>query len=306
MQSSDRLPPLDTLRAFDAAARLGSFSAAASEVNLTHGAISRQMLRLEGWLGRRLFERHGRGVRLTPDGQRMQARVREAFTHLAEDADRWDVASGPSSVRVTALTSLSCLWLIPRLSVLEAGEPLLRIDLSIEGRTIDLTEERVDLGLRWGRGRAPGRISIQLFNDRLYPIASPELAARIGTGAPERLLNHVLVNDHDASGWRAWFGTQGLDYRPRRQDRRFDDYNVVLDAVAFGLGIGLARPSVIGRALAAGHVVQVDHRRCLPANSYWLDRAPGPIRPAAAELARRIAREAELAPEVAEQFLADV
>ena len=301
--SPDRLPPLDTLRAFDAAARFGSFSAAAEHVHLTHGAISRQIARLEGWLGRRLFERHGRGVTLTPDGQRLQTRVRDALALIVEDADRWESTRGAATVRVTALQSLSCLWLIPRLAALEAGDPPLRIDLMIEGRTADLGDEAIDLGLRWGRGRLPGRVSVPLFSDAYYPIASPAIAARIVDGPPERLLDQILINDHDASGWRGWFQAQGLDYRPRRQDRRFDDYNVVLDAVAFGLGIGLARPSVIGRALAAGHVVQIDPRVSPAPSTYWLDRPEGRMRPAAAELARRLVHAAGLPPDAAANFL---
>ena len=89
------------------------------------------------------------------------------------------------------------------------------------------------------------------------------MAGSLGTGAPERILDYPLVHDSDASGWRAWFAAQGMDYRPRPQDRRFEDYNLVLDAAAYGLGVALARPPLAGEALRSGRVVAVDPRMAL-------------------------------------------
>jgi DNA-binding transcriptional LysR family regulator len=292
------------LRAFEAAARLGSFSAAASELNLTHGAISRQIARLETWLGHRLFERHGRGVSTTLDGRRLQLRAMEAFSLLSEGGDRWLSPRGAAVVRLTAPPALSELWLIPRLSALEAGDPPLHIDLRVESRSVDLGEERIDLALRWGRGRVPGRLSMQLLQDMAYPIASPALAAQVGSGVPERLLQFPILHTGDIGGWRSWFEQSGLDYAPRRQDRRFLEYNILLAAVRAGLGIGLSRPSMIGAALADGSVVQVDERAVPAPGLYWLDRMPGPPRPAAATLARRLAEEAGLSGESCDGFLA--
>ena len=303
--SSERLPPLDTLRAFESAARLGSFSAAAAELSLTHGAISRQIARLEGWLSQRLFERHGRGVSTTQDGRRLQMRTIEAFALLVDGSDRWPAARGPAIVRLTALPSLSSLWLIPRMSRMESGDPPLRIELTIEGRSADLAEEIIDFGLRWGNSNMPGRVGMRLLEDMAFPIASPELAARIGDGDPARLLEFTLVNDSDTSGWRRWFEACEIDYRPRRTDRRFEDYSTVLTAVAAGLGIGLARPSLTDVALESGRVVQVDHRIAPATGSYWLDRAPGVPRAAAALLARRIASEAGVPPATCDRFLAE-
>lgn len=303
--SSDPLPPLDTLRAFEASARLGSFSAAAEELNLTHGAVSRQVQRLEGWMGSRLFERHGRGVVTTREGARLHLRTLEAFRLIGSGGGRWQTARSAELVRITALPSITGLWLIPRLSALEGGDPPLRIDLLIEDRAAELTGEAIDLAIRWGHGRRPGRIGMPLLHDQCYPIASPALAARVGAGAPERLLAHPLVNDSEAADWRRWFELQGIDYRPRRQDRRFEDYHITVEAIAGGLGIGLARPSMIGPALAQGRVVPIDSRTVPSSGTYWLDRPPVRPRPAAAALARRIIAEAGHPPETAEAFLAE-
>lgn len=305
-QGSDRsMPPLDTLRAFEAAARSGSFSAAAEKLNLTHGAISRQIAKLEHWLGLKVFERGARGVALTIEGRRLFLRTSEAFALIADNTDRWSEPRGAAVVRLTSIPSISGLWLMPRLQVLERGPPKLRVALSVDNRQVDLVEEGHDLSIRCGRGRIPGRVSVQLFEEHCFPIASPGLARDVGSGDPERLLSYPLINDSDASAWRAWFGAFGIDYRPRPEDRRFEDYNLVLDAAACGLGIALARPPLIVGQLASGRIAPVDERRVLNPVSYWIDRPEGiNPRPAAVDFARRITREAGVAEERVEAFLA--
>jgi DNA-binding transcriptional LysR family regulator len=140
----------------------------------------------------------------------------------------------------------------------------------------------------------PHRVSVKLFEEWCFPIASPQLARQIGEGAPERFLQFPLIHDTDASGWRAWFAARGLDYTPRPQDRRFEDYNLVLDAAVCGLGVALARPPLARAALEAGRLVRVDARTALNPVSYWLDRPLGPLRASATVLAGRIAGEARL------------
>lgn len=301
---SARLPPLDTLRSFEAAARSGSFSAAAHALNVTHGAVSRQIAKLEHWVGKRLFERHGRGVSLTHDGQRLLIRTTEAFALIADESDRWVEARGGAVVRLATMPSISGLWLMPRLLELERGEPALRVELIVDNRQQDLEADMVDLSVRCGRGGLPGRISVQLFEEHCFPVGAPKIARTIGKGAPERLLGAPLIHDSDTLGWRTWFSAQGLDYRPKAQDRRFEDYNLVLDAAAHGLGIALARPPLAGEALASGRLLQIDRRTALNPVAYWLDRPQGRIRPAAAEMARRIMRAAGVARGKAEAFLA--
>lgn len=301
--SLETLPPLDSLRAFEAAARAGSFSAAAAALNLTHGAISRRIARLEGWLGLRVFERKARGIALTPEGQRLFQRTQEAFALIADTSDRWAEPRGPAVVRINSMPSVCSLWLMPRVARFEAGDPPLRVILLIDQRTVDLDDQGVDLAIRCGRGGLPGRISVQLFEEWCFPIAAPDLARRIGRGDPERLLSAPLIHDSDASGWRTWFAAQGLDYRPRPQDRRFEDYNLVLDAAACGLGIALARPPLAQVPVRSGRLVAVDERTVLNPVSYWLDRPNGTIRPAAVILAKRIAEEAGMAADSLVAFL---
>lgn len=301
--SSDQMLPLETLRAFDAAARTGSFSAAAEKLNLTHGAISRQIAKLESWLGLKVFERNARGVSLTIEGNRLHLRTTEAFALISVNSDRWVEPRGTAVVRLASIPSVSGLWLMPRMAALENSPTRLRIVLDVDNRQADLADEGIDLSVRCGRGRIPGRVSVRLFEEHIFPIASPDLAKEIGKGDPARLLKYPLINDSDASGWRAWFAARDMDYRPRPHDRRFEDYNLVLDAAAHGLGIALARPPLTQDQLDAGRVAAVDNRVVLNPVSYWLDRPVGRPRAAAADLARRIAAQASLAPEAVEAFL---
>ena len=303
--SSSQMLPLETLRAFDAAARTGSFSAAAETLNLTHGAVSRQIGKLEDWLGLKVFERNARGVTLTNEGNRLHLRTTEAFALISINSDRWVEPRGTAVVRLASIPSVSGLWLMPRMAALENNPTRLRIVLDVDNRQADLADEGIDLSVRCGRGRIPGRVSVQLFEEHIFPIASPELAKEIGPGDPARLLKFPLINDSDASGWRAWFAAQDVDYRPRPQDRRFEDYNLVLDAAAHGLGIALARPPLTQDQLKSGRIVAVDERVALNPVSYWLDRPVGRPRAAAADLARRIAEQAGLALEKLEAFLQD-
>lgn len=286
------LPPLDALRAFEAAARTGSFSAAAEQLNVTHGAISRQVAKLELWMGLRLFDRMARGVALTIEGNRLYIRTREAFALIADNTERWTEPRGIAVVRLASIPSVSGMWLIPRLRQLEQGPPPLRIVLDVDIRQNDLVDEGIDLSVRCGRGGIPGRVSLRLFEEWVYPIASPALAASIGKGDASLLLKYPLIHDSDASGWRAWFAAMNIDYRPRAQDRRFEDYNLVLDAAASGLGIALARPPLAGQQVASGRLAIVDDRTVLNPVSYWMDRPEGKMRPAAADLAGRIAHAA--------------
>lgn len=299
------LPPLETLRAFEVAARTGSFSAAAELLNVTHGAVSRQVAKLEDWLGFKVFDRGARGVSLTVEGNRLFIRTAEAFNLIAENTDRWSEPRGGSVVRLATIPSLCGLWLIPRLKALEAGPTPLRIVLKVDIRQADLEEEGIDLSMRCGRGAVDGRVSMKLFEEHCFPVASPALAAEIAGGGPAAILKYPLIHDSDASGWRAWLGAFGMEYRPRAHDRRFEDYTLVLDAAANGLGVALARPPLAQSQIAAGRLVQVDRRTILNPIAYWMDRPVGRPRPAAAELARRIATEAGLAPGDLDAFLSD-
>jgi DNA-binding transcriptional LysR family regulator len=290
VHSSVALPPLDTLEAFARAARLGSFSAAAEESGLTHGAISRQVSRLERWMGVRLFERAARGVTLTAEGTRFFARAEEALALLGNSGERWSPKRGKAVVRLSVTPSVAALWLFPRLQRLEGND--IHLELFLEHRLADLGEG-TDLAVRCGKGPWAGVRGLHLWHEKTFPIASPALAGRLGgrTNA-EALLEHPILHDSNIEGWRRWLTPEGVDYAPRGQDRRFEDYNIVMDACCQGLGIALARPPLASAALEAGRVVAVSDRTIDYHVAFHLIRSDEALRAPAAEFARRFLREA--------------
>ncbi len=306
--SSGQLPPLDTLRAFEAAARGGSFSAAASALNLTHGAVSRQVAKLEHWLGLKLFDRQARGVALTPEGQRLYLRTVEAFALIADTSDRWTESRGSAVVRLSSIPSICGLWLMPRLTKFESGQP------SCASRSAPITAMWISrmkastlpsaAGVALSQPHLAAALRGAMLPDRLAETRGRDRPWRSGSGDPARLLEQPLIHDSDAAGWRAWFMAQNLDYRPRAHDRRFEDYNLVLDAAMHGLGVALARPPLAEALIQQGRLVAVDSRKVLNPTSYWLDRPPGPVRDATMALTRRIAQEAGVAAEAVTAFLA--
>jgi len=280
-------PPLDSLDTVRVAARHESFTAAAEALGLTHGAVSRRIATVEAWLGTALFERHGRGVRLTPDGQRFVSRIEAAFRLIDEAAVRWRRRRGPEVVRISVVPGFAKLWLFERLAALEQGDPALRIEIAVEGRNADVEGGEVDLAVRYGAGTWPGLQAMRLMPERLYPVAHPDLARRLGP-SPDGLLQAPLLHDSDLSGWRSWFASCGIALKPRPQDRRFEDYTLVLAAAEAGLGIALARAPFSDRAVQAGGLVRLGKRDVPSPLTYHLLTRTGGARPAVAALVARM------------------
>jgi DNA-binding transcriptional LysR family regulator len=290
VHSSQSLPPLDTLEAFSRAARLGSFSAAAEEAGITHGAVSRQISRLERWLGVRLFARQARGVALTPEGIRFFARAEEALALLSGADERWIPRRHKTTVRLSLTPSVASLWLFSRLGKLELDD--IHIELFLEHRLADLGEG-TDLAIRCGRGPWAGVRATPLWQEKSFPVAAPSLAGQLAGNCDARsLLKMPILHDSTIEGWRRWLAAEDIDYLPRGQDRRFEDYNLVIDACVQGVGIALARPPLSDAAIASGRLVAVSERALDYHVSFHLVRADGPLSGPATELARRLLQEA--------------
>ncbi|ALS60310.1 LysR substrate-binding domain-containing protein [Pandoraea norimbergensis] len=250
-------PPLANLETVCLVARHGSFSAAADASGLTHGAISRRVSAVENWLGCMLFERHARGVSLTCDGQRFLGRVEHAFDVIDAAADQWHQSRKAPAVRLSVVPSFAKLWLLDRLGSLEKGKPFIDIQVTTEHRNADVGAGEVDVAIRYGRGAWANVDWEPLLPETLYPLASPEIAARLKGKRAADLLAFPLLHDSDLTGWRAWCAAQGVTLRPRARDRRFEDYTVVLAAAEAGLGIALARTPLADAWLTRSRLVRV-------------------------------------------------
>lgn len=281
------LPPLDGLNALLAAADTGSFTAAAEILGITHGSVSRRIAALEGWLGTELFERHGRGVRLTPAGQRFSADARIALSGLKRSADQWRPPRGRQKVRLSVVPSFARIWLLPRLDLLQRGD--IHIDLSLSHRPMDLDAEEADVAVRYGRGPWERLEARLLFKETLRPVATQELALQLGSDTTaERLLRYPLLHDSDISHWRSWLAGQGVSYRPRWQDRRFEDYDTVLAAAKAGLGVALLREPLARADLATSKLAYLSARSEDNPAAHFVCLRTGERRAAVRELAARL------------------
>ncbi len=260
---SDRpqpLPPLQNLRAFEAAARLASFTAAARELCLTQGAISRQIRMLEERLRVTLFERGDRGVHLTQAGQRYQAVVAEALHAIARGTT--EVASGAGDTTVTVGTSsaIASLWLMPRLTGFRGHQPDLDIRVLASDRDFERSSEEVDLVIEYARGTRPDEDMACLFGEEIFPVCSPDyLDGRTAPGHAGALPGETLLvhdDDHpDWMGWSEWLARAGVESGPLRHPIRINNYPTLLQAAVAGEGIALGWSHLVDDFLAAGTLI---------------------------------------------------
>lgn len=289
------VPASEALSAMLAAAQLGSFSAAADELGVTHGAISRRIGGLEAWLGEKVFERHGRGVVLTPIGEQFARRVEQSLDAIATVAADIRTGSQRNFVRLSVLPSVARLWVMPRLVTLHGTPPDLIIGLTAEHRMAPLDAREADLAIRAGGGNWSGVRSDLLFEEReLYPVASPKMAQRLEGATPAELMNATLLHNGDAGDWKRWFRGAGVNsYRPKGGERRFDDYDLTLEAAAVGLGVALGRDPLSSEAVESGRVVRLDGPTVPGRRGHYLVSRLGENRQAVLKLAQRIRALAE-------------
>jgi len=294
MHSSLSLPPLEALAAMLAAARLGSFSAAATDLGITHGSVSRRVHAVESWLGTPVFVRHGRGVRLTPAGEHFSRQVESALAKIADVAiDLRAARATPSRLRLSVLPSFARLWLMPRLAELQRACPGLMLQILPEHRMASLDSSDVDLAIRFGGGRWPGTDAQLWMKERLFAVAAPKLAKALRGQQPAAVLNHTLLHDSDTEHWRSWCAQAGVAYRPRDGERRFDDYDLVLATAEAGLGVAIGRWPLVKATLDAGRLVRIDGPEFTGKKAHHIVTRNGETRLAVRQLTRVLATMAE-------------
>jgi LysR family transcriptional regulator, glycine cleavage system transcriptional activator len=252
-----RLPPLNALRAFEAAARHLSFTRAADELHVTQTAISHQIRGLEERLGVRLFRRLPRGLLLTEEAQRYLPPVRDAFDRIAAATEQLGAGSSGGRLTVSVLPSFAAKWLVPRLGRFRVAHPDLDLRISASSQLVDFARDDVDVAIRMGRGRYPGLRVDRLFGESMVPVCAPELL----TGPqplrrPEDLRHHVLLHDDDHTGWQLWLELAGVKGVDPRRGPIFTDSAMVVQAAAEGQGVAIARRVLAAADLAAGRLVQ--------------------------------------------------
>ena len=258
-----RLPPLNAVRAFEAAARLRGFNAAGAELNVSANAVGRLVKLLEEWLGVELFRRLPRGVVLTEAGGRYLARVSTLLDQLAEataDLQRLEVSK---VLTVSAAPSLISRWLIPRLSRFTRHDREFDVRFKVSPTFTDFAREEVDVVIRQGTGSYEGLRSDLLMRVDFWPVCSPALLSRAPPlREPADLARHTLLHDTwdhrvpDQIDWAHWLAVMGLHDIDARRGSRFSHSHMTLDAAAAGQGVALASSAFLGDDLATGRLVR--------------------------------------------------
>ena len=264
-----RLPPLNALRAFEAAARLSSISRAAEEIHVTHGAISHQVKSLEDFLGVPLLERKGRGVTATAAGKRLAERVGVAFEQIGEAADAIARHDDPGRLVISTLPSLAARWLMPRIGSFMEAHPEYEVNVQTGRELTDFNREDVDVAIRFGRGNWPDVQVEHLLADEYFPVCSPKLNRGVLPGKPADLARFRLLRS-DSEMWAPWFRAAGLDWPEPTKVTVIDDSSTLLLAAASGQGVALARRSLVANDLATGTLVKLFDVVIPSPGAHWL------------------------------------
>jgi LysR family glycine cleavage system transcriptional activator len=262
------LPPMHTLRAFEALGRLRNFSRAAEELHLTTSAVSHQIAALESFCATKLFARNRRNVVLTPAGNRLLKVVREALEPLSSLTSSLRVRY-ENNLSITAPPSLVSRWLMSRLGTFLAKQPEIRLNLDATPVLIDLDAGGIDFGIRYGSGSWAGTRSEKLFDEEFFPVASPSYVSRVKLRGLTDLRRCLLLCD-DFESWESWFTQAGVKIDQVSRGPTFSDSALLLQAAEMGQGVALARSMLVADTIAAGALVRVGSVGVRAQNGYYL------------------------------------
>lgn len=285
------LPPLVSLRAFEAAARHLSMSLAAEELCVTPGAVSLQIKELEAALGLKLFLRRPRALELTPEGQTYFASLKVAFRMLREATEALQKTTRARVITLSCTSTVAVQWLVPKLTRFESDNPDLDVRISISHRLVDFSRDAVDLAIRHGLGRYDGLRAERLLDDELTPVAAPAMLASLGT--VEALAGCTLLHDEGRDDWRLWLAAVGAERVDAGSGPIFTASNGAIDAAKAGLGVALARRSLVVREVEEGALVAPFAQGVANALAYFLVYPPAALaRPEVDTLRHFLLREA--------------
>jgi LysR family transcriptional regulator, glycine cleavage system transcriptional activator len=260
---ANRLPPLNSLRAFEAVARHFSFTDAADELCVSTAAVSHQIRALEDHLGTVLFRRSNRSLTLTPAGAVLLPEIREAFVRLRNATAQLRRREVTGSLTIGVPPSFAAKWLIPRLPGLRERCPEIEVHISCASELVDFGCHDVDVAIRYGRGKYPGLHSELLMTTELFPVCSPALAhGHPRLLVPNDLRHFVLLHDEIPAklptlpSWETWLNAAGARLVDPSGGPRFDASFLSLEMAIAGKGVALALSTLASRDLAEGRLVR--------------------------------------------------
>jgi len=257
---------LNALRAFEASARHESFSAAAVELNVTPAAVGQLVRGLEEWLGMPLFVRSAGGrarLAVTDAAARALPEIQAGFERLSAGLDRLKQGAADGVLTVTVSPAFAAKWLLPRIERFQAAWPETDMRLDTSLKPVDFVAQRIDVGVRYGRGQWPGLAAEKLMDEEVYPVCAPALLATATLQAPGDLRGQVLIHDQSVdtstgfASWQAWLRHAGVQGVPTDRGLRINNSAAVLQAAIDGQGVALARSVMAHDDLAAGRLVRL-------------------------------------------------
>ncbi|VWC31035.1 transcriptional regulator [Burkholderia aenigmatica] len=265
-----RLPPLNSLRAFEAAARLGSFTLAADELCVTHGAISRHVQQLEAWLGRPLFERHNRRVELTDTGRAYLAEVGASFDRIALATAQHFGHAQQRVLRVSAPATFSLRWLVPKLSSFQVAHPAIEVRLSTSNEPIEKLRDKVDLIVRGGPQAIDGYVAEEFLSEVRLPVCAPKLLEGRPLHTPADLAGFTLLHAATYPGmWPEWLAAAGHPNLVPRHSLTLEHFYLTLQGALDGLGVAMGPIALVADDIAEGRLVQPFSEPALPPWRYF-------------------------------------
>ncbi|MGF6814339.1 LysR family glycine cleavage system transcriptional activator [Paraburkholderia atlantica] len=251
------LPPLNALRAFEAAGRLGSFKEAAAELHVTHGAVSQQVRLLEEWLGASLFERHHRRVTLTAAAKAYLEQIGPLFEQLSQATARYGVPETLSrTLSVNAPATFTLRWLVPRLATFRAEHPDVEVKVETSNGPLESLKESYDIVIRGGPDTFYGYSMRPFLSEERLPVCSPALLQRVPLRSPGDLRQHTLLHTSSLPRlWPDWLASTQLAALRPAATLTFDHFYLTLQAAIDGIGIAMGPTALVSDDLAAGRLV---------------------------------------------------
>ncbi len=272
-----RLPSLNAVRSFDAAARHLSFTLAARELCVTQGAVSRMVQALESELGVALFLRLGRNLELTPAGVAYHPHIMDALDRIAAATRSIKHMDGGGVLSISVLPTFAMRWLVPRLPRFQQQYPDILIDITTNERLVNFSTEPIDIGIRYGIGQWPNTEATLFMHEDISVFCSPTLLQRgPPLRAPADLAAHRLLQHSTRAGaWAQYFAACGLAPPDLRQSPAFEHFFMVIEATAAGMGVALLPHALAADELASGRLVRPYERTLRNEQAYYIVHAPG-------------------------------
>ena len=260
-----RLPPLNSIRAFEATARHLSFSKAADELNVTPGAVSQQVKVLEDYLNLKLFKRKNRLILLTDEAQICLPLLSDGLDKLAQGIDVIREQSDEKPLTITASPTFASRWLMPRLTSFRHEFPEIDVRIDASNTLVDLVNDDIDVGIRFGDGDYPGLEADYLFSQSVIPVCKPALLkGENKLRTPNDLKHHTLLHSHDDYfftgnthiDWEMWIATVGAEGIDASHGLHFSQHNLLIEAAIRGQGVALVGSITVSDELKSGELVK--------------------------------------------------